>query len=64
MTRGPVEQDKPEDLDALWKQLNSKSDEKPANAAALPSSTSDTIKIKRTYEFAGQLVTSVPRDQN
>jgi hypothetical protein len=59
VTRAPVEQDKQEDLDALWTKLNSKEDEKPdANATvATASSTSDTIKIKRSYEFAGHVVT-------
>ena len=57
MARGPIEPDKPEDLDALWMQLNSKSDEKLDAAGSAPPSTVDTIKIKRSYEFAGQLVT-------
>ena len=56
--KAPVAQDKAEDLDALWKKLN----EKPAietNVPALNITTSadETIKIKRTYEFAGQTVT-------
>ena len=56
--KAPIEQDKPEDLDALWKQLN----EKPAIETTAPVSntavsTEETIKIKRTYEFAGQTIT-------
>lgn len=57
-TQAPVAQDKAEDLDALWKKLN----EKPAIETTVPTSnttisTDETIKIKRTYEFAGQTVT-------
>lgn len=56
--KAPVVQDKVEDLDALWKKLN----EKPAIETTVPSSNitmsaDETIKIKRTYEFAGQTVT-------
>jgi hypothetical protein len=57
VTRAPVEQDKPEDLDELWTKLNSKGDKKPDANATAASSTSDTIKINRSYEFAGHLVT-------
>lgn len=64
--KAPIEQDNPEDLDALWKKLN----EKPAIETAVPVSiapapTEDTIIIKRTYEFAGQTITEekeVPKD--
>ena len=56
--KAPVAQDKAEDLDALWKKLN----EKPAiettvSASNITASADETIKIKRTYEFAGQTVT-------
>ena len=64
--KAPVEQDKPEDLDALWAKLNEKSAiETTVPVSNTPASTDDTIKIKRTYEFAGQTVTEekeVPKD--
>jgi hypothetical protein len=56
--KGPIEQDKPEDLDELWKQLNSKPTAE-ASVATTSTLSNDTVKIKRSYEFAGQLVTYV-----
>ena len=50
------EKEKPVDLDELWKQLNSK----PAMEATCVMNkftpTDDTVKIKRSYEFAGQFI--------
>ena len=58
MIKGPMEQDKPEDLDVLWKQLNSKPAVETITTVTNTSTpASDTVKIKRSYEFAGQLVT-------
>jgi hypothetical protein len=59
VVKGPVEQDKTEDLDALWKQLNSKPVVEATTVTSVSAPTCDTVKIKRTYEFAGQLVTCV-----
>jgi hypothetical protein len=58
--KGPIEQDKPEDLDGLWKLLNSKPAVETTSVAATSTPSIDTVKIKRSYEFAGQLVTYVP----
>ena len=58
--KGPIGQDKPEDLDELWKHLNSKPAIETTSVAATSALSSDTVKIKRSYEFAGQLVTYVP----
>jgi len=55
--QAPLKQDKPEDLDALWKQLNDKKSGDHASTSSQVKLQSDTIKIKRTYEFAGQVVT-------
>jgi len=52
-----LKQDKPEDLDALWKQLNEKKIEEHVATENQVKVQSDMIKIKRTYEFAGQVVT-------
>jgi len=49
-------EDNPEQLDAVWKQLNAT----PGNGASFSASTTpatNMVKIKRTYEFAGQIVT-------
>jgi hypothetical protein len=60
--QAPLKQDKPEDLDALWKQLNEKETKDPASTSSQVKLQSDMIKIKRTYEFAGQVVTYyIPR---
>ena len=61
VVKGPVEHDKPKDLDALWKQLNSKPVVEAAAVTSVSAPICDTVKIMRTYEFAGQLVTYVPR---
>ena len=52
-----MEQDKPEDLDALWKQVNSKAVVEITAVATTSTPLGDTVKIKRSYEFAGQIVT-------
>ena len=51
-----VQQDKPEDLDAIWKQLNSKAAADTTTTKSVSAVTGDTVIIKRSYEFAGQLV--------
>jgi hypothetical protein len=51
--------DKPEDLDTVWKQLNAKAEPVTAATTSEAVATVDTVKIKRTYEFAGQVVTYV-----
>jgi hypothetical protein len=58
--KGPIGEDKPEDLDELWKQLNSKPAAETTSVALTSAPSSDTVKIKRSYEFAGQLVTYFP----
>jgi hypothetical protein len=52
-------QDKPVDLDALWEQLKSKPTEDAPTSSSAPVETTDIVKIKRTYEFAGQVVTYI-----
>jgi len=55
-----IEQDKPEDLDELWRQLNSKPAVETTAVAATSTPSGDTVKIKSAYEFAGQFVTYIP----
>ena len=55
-----MEQDKPEDLDALWKQVNSKPVVETTAVATTSTPLGDTVKIKSAYEFAGQFVTYIP----
>ena len=49
--------DKSEDLDVIWKRLNEKPATEAVQSTATVSTGSDMIKIKRTYEFAGQIIT-------
>jgi hypothetical protein len=53
-----VSTDKPEDLDAVWKQFNAKPDTDSTKFSPL-SNEGETIKIRHTYEFAGQVVAYV-----
>lgn len=49
--------DKPEELDEVWKKLNAEPNVTTSVARTESIVTEDTVKIKRTYEFAGQVVT-------
>jgi len=53
----PLQEAKPEELDAMWKQLNSNPNQETVATTAATEPRKDTISIKRTYEFAGQLIT-------
>ena len=57
VAKGPVQLDKPEDLDALWTQLNAKTTVESSTTMTASVPTTDTVKIKRSYEFAGQVIT-------
>jgi hypothetical protein len=41
----------------MWKQLNSNPNQETVAITATTEPNKDTISIKRTYEFAGQLIT-------
>ena len=51
-----MKQDKPEDLNDVWKQLNTKTDTDTLKSEGIHQQT-QTVKINRTYEFAGQVIT-------
>ena len=50
-------EDEPEKLDEVWKKLNAEPNITTSVAGTESIVTGDTVKIKRTYEFAGQVVT-------
>lgn len=41
----------------MWKKLNSNPNQETVATTATTEPNKDTISIKRTYEFAGQLIT-------
>jgi hypothetical protein len=55
-----MEKDKPEDLDALWEQISSNPAAQSTATTNIATSTNESVKIRRSYEFAGQLVTYAP----